>query len=413
MNGLKFTYAALETESLWLESSGVDEEQAHVDHVDEGAHDDTRTLRIVSIFVILAAGLIGGLPPLFLKAFRDPDGMLTRLIRPFAAGVILTLALVHIVPEAVEEMADLNGIEYPLGGTCTLGGIVLMILLEHIAHMLHNNNNNSRADGTGSSAAAAAAAAAGSGSPSRPPSRSLCAVAVEGPAATTATVVKGAADKLQSGGIEVDVESGGGGCGGGGGGVLTVPALGHSHVCVSRGAAAGWLAAGTTVEVAGSLRLRLVAYLFELGCIFHSVIIGISLGVNQTNSREVRSLLIALAFHQWLEGIGLASVIVLGGFSVLKGAAMIATYSLTCPVGVAVGMAIANTYNAESTKSRGIQGAFNGVSGGMLLYISLVQLVAEDMGRRIPGRDSPMRRMGCFAALCGGAASMCLLAVWA
>ena len=52
------------------------------------AHDDTQTLRIVSIFVILAAGLLGGLPPLFIKVggtrrahgYLPPSDIRARLV---------------------------------------------------------------------------------------------------------------------------------------------------------------------------------------------------------------------------------------------------------------------------------------------------------------------------------------------
>ncbi len=53
------------------------------------------------------------------------------------------------------------------------------------------------------------------------------------------------------------------------------------------------------------------------------------------------------------------------------------------------------------------------MSGGMLLYIALVQLVAEDMGRFTPGKGNTAIRLACFAALFCGAAFMCLLAIWA
>ncbi|GIL77054.1 hypothetical protein Vretimale_3218 [Volvox reticuliferus] len=374
MYGLRFPRAL-------LHSSNAGEELDQLDYPGKSTHDDTEPLRVVSIFVILATGLLGGLPPLFLKVFRDPDSVLTHTVRSFAAGVIAALALVHIIPEAVQEMTDLGGIEYPLGGTCALAGIALMILLEHVAHIMHNGENNVVRVGAGGTAAAAVAA-----------------VAADTVSDCTLKVPPSCSSDLQNkdSGIATGVTA-------------LQP---HAHGCVSRGSATNWISAGA-LEAMGSLRLKVIAYLFELGCIFHSFIIGLSLGVNQTDIKEVRSLLIALAFHQWLEGISLASVVTRGGFSALKGGLMILTYSLTCPVGIAVGMAIAETYDAESTKSRGIQGAFNGVSGGMLLYISLVQLVAEDMGRLVPGRDSAMGRMACFAALCGGAASMCLLAVWA
>ncbi|EFJ44256.1 hypothetical protein VOLCADRAFT_106471 [Volvox carteri f. nagariensis] len=294
--------------------------------------------------------------------FQDPEGMLTRLVRSFAAGVIAALALVHIIPEAVEEMSELGGVEYPLGGTCALGGVALMILLEHMAHIMH--------DGDGGGHAVGGASKTGNSIPHKHKSSKLmCPVAVDSPrnspSRAPAAVAEGCL-KPQTSNSGDELHMDGGAVGGSG------VTHGHSHVCVSRGSAPNWLAAGT-VEAMGSLRLKVVAYLFEIGCIFHSFIIGLSLGVNQTDLKEVRSLLIALAFHQWLEGISLASVVIRGGFTARKGALMILTYSLTCPVGIAIGMAIAETYDGESTKSRGIQGAFNGVSGGMLLYISLVQ----------------------------------------
>ncbi|GLI59604.1 hypothetical protein VaNZ11_001534 [Volvox africanus] len=387
-----------------LQSLNAEEDENQLDNPAERSLDNTETIRIVSIFVIFFTGLLGGLPPLFLKVFRDPDSVLTRTVRSFAAGVIAALALVHIIPEAVKEMSGLGGIDYPLGGTCALGGIALMILLEHVAHIMHNGENNAVSEvgivhlhkSSGASKQFLGAVSVDS---------SPCKVAARGGNATAAVAASAVANcdlKVQHGGSDLQNmdSSVTAGC---------TALHGHSHVCVSHGSASNWIAA----VAMGSLRLKVIAYLFELGCIFHSFIIGLSLGVNQTDIKEVRSLLIALAFHQWLEGISLASVVTRGGFSALKGGLMILTYSLTCPLGIAVGMAIAETYDAESAKSRGIQGAFNGVSGGMLLYISLVQLVAEDMGRLVPGRDSAMNRMACFVALCGGAASMCLLAVWA
>ncbi len=51
----------------------------------------------------------------------------------------------------------------------------------------------------------------------------------------------------------------------------------------------------------------------------------------------MRALLLALSFHQALEGLSLASVINGGGFSRRKALAMVATYSVTCPLGIAIG----------------------------------------------------------------------------
>lgn len=319
-------------------------------------------------------------PTICLQVFRNPVATFTLLVRSFSAGVILALALVHIVPEAVVEMVGLNGIEYPLGGVCVLFGVVLMVIMEHVAHIMHDTH---LAHGHHTRDAE---------------------LAVVAPADACDAKHHSDGGKHHSDAVApVD-----------GDGLAPSPGPGedHSHVCVSRGSASNWVAAGTA-EAGASLRLRIVAYMFELGCIFHSFIIGLTLGVNQTDLGEVRALLIALSFHQWLEAVSLASVVNRGGFERWKGVLMILTYSLTCPVGIAIGIAIAETYDAESTTARAVQGAFNGVSGGMLLYISLVQLVAEDMSRFTPGRASASIRLLCSTALFAGAAAMCLLAVWA
>jgi hypothetical protein len=47
-----------------------DHMDGHLDHADEGHQDEqpsNKNLRIAAIFIILAAGLVGGLPCLFLK----------------------------------------------------------------------------------------------------------------------------------------------------------------------------------------------------------------------------------------------------------------------------------------------------------------------------------------------------------
>jgi hypothetical protein len=57
------------------------------------------------------------------------------------------------------------------------------------------------------------------------------------------------------------------------------------------------------------------------------------------------------------QGLSLGSVVrgVRGGFGTAKGVAMILTYSLTCPVGIAVGVAMADSYDPESITARGVQ----------------------------------------------------------
>ena len=62
-------------------------------------NESTLSYRVISIFVVLLAGVAGGLPPVLISQLQDEDAPVVRLIKAFSAGVILTLALVHIIPD--------------------------------------------------------------------------------------------------------------------------------------------------------------------------------------------------------------------------------------------------------------------------------------------------------------------------
>lgn len=75
-------------------------------------------------------------------------------------------------------------------------------------------------------------------------------------------------------------------------------------------------------------------YLTEAGIIFHSVMIGITLGVT---SESFNTLLAALCFHQFFEGFALASAAVDAALGTAKCIIMAVAYSVTTPVGIAIG----------------------------------------------------------------------------
>lgn len=62
------------------------------------------------------------------------------------------------------------------------------------------------------------------------------------------------------------------------------------------------------VEELMRLKQKLVSQVLEIGIIFHSVIIGVTMGMSQ-NVCTIRPLVAALAFHQIFEGLGLGGCI--------------------------------------------------------------------------------------------------------
>lgn len=65
---------------------------------------------------------------------------------------------------------------------------------------------------------------------------------------------------------------------------------------------------------------------------------------------------IVLCFHQLIEGMGLGTVVHDAGFTRYKEIAMCVAYSLTTPIGVAIGIAVQSTYDAKSIIALGMNG---------------------------------------------------------
>ncbi len=157
-------------------------------------------------------------------------------------------------------------------------------------------------------------------------------------------------------------------------------------------------------------RLATLAPVMELGCVFHTFILGLALGTLY-DVGAVRALVIALSFHQLLEGVGLLTVLIGGGMRrahLLLGSVL---YSLTCPVGIAVGIGISGSYDRQSVTARAVQGSVNGVSAGLLLYLGSA-LVQTEFGTAGMGRWRPCERVLLFGLMVLGSAAFAILALW-
>lgn len=149
----------------------------------------------------------------------------------------------------------------------------------------------------------------------------------------------------------------------------------------------------------------------ELGILVHSVIIGVSLGASLRPS-TIRPLVGALSFHQFFEGIGLGGCIVQAKFKVRATVIMVAFFSLTAPMGIALGIAITSSYSKHSATALVVEGVFNAAAAGILIYMSLVDLLAADFHN--PRLQTNMKlQLATYLALFLGAGLMSLLAKWA
>ncbi|PQQ08137.1 zinc transporter 8-like [Prunus yedoensis var. nudiflora] len=182
----------------------------------------------------------------------------------------------------------------------------------------------------------------------------------------------------------------------------------HVHTHATHGHSHGSVDTSPTTQL---LRHRVISQVLELGIIVHSVIIGISLGASESPD-TIRPLVAALTFHQFFEGMGLGGCISQAKFKARGVAIMALFFSLTTPVGIAIGIGISNVYKENSPTALIVEGVFNAASAGILIYMSLVDLLAADFMN--PKMQSNGRlQAGANIALLLGAGCMSLLAKWA
>ncbi|XVE53897.1 hypothetical protein DITRI_Ditri03aG0038900 [Diplodiscus trichospermus] len=159
------------------------------------------------------------------------------------------------------------------------------------------------------------------------------------------------------------------------------------------------------------VRHVVVSQILELGIVSHSVIIGLSLGVSQSPC-TIRPLIAALSFHQFFEGFALGGCISQAQFKALSATIMSCFFAITTPAGIGIGIVIASFYNPYSPAALVTEGILDSLSAGILVYMSLVDLIAADF---------LSKRMSCnfrlqvvsYLMLFLGAGLMASLAIWA
>lgn len=219
-------------------------------------------LKFVSIFIIFFTSVIGVSLPVVLARYlqgKPSYDKATLIIKCFAAGVILSTSLVHVLPDAFDALSDCQVAskhpwrDFPFAGLVTLIGALLALLVDitasaHVEHGHghgHNNNDNKE-------------------------SKNYMLVG-------TQEEIEG----TKKGNYEL--------------GKLET---GHGERTNRE----------TDQEELIKLKQKLVSQVLEIGIIFHSVIIGVTMGMSQ-NQCTIRPLVAALAFHQIFEGMGLGGCI--------------------------------------------------------------------------------------------------------
>ncbi|KAF2213960.1 hypothetical protein CERZMDRAFT_110942 [Cercospora zeae-maydis SCOH1-5] len=163
-----------------------------------------------------------------------------------------------------------------------------------------------------------------------------------------------------------------------------------------------------------SFKQQISAFLIlEFGVIFHSIIIGLTLG---SAGPEFSVLYPVIVFHQSFEGLGigarLSSIPFPRRLHTLPYYLCLA-YGLTTPIAIAAGLAVRTTYNSASMTANIVAGVLDSISAGILLYTGFVELLARDFlfNPERTNDDRQLAFMVCSVLL--GAGVMALLGKWA
>ncbi|KAG9408738.1 high-affinity Zn(2+) transporter zrt1 [Aphanomyces cochlioides] len=160
------------------------------------------------------------------------------------------------------------------------------------------------------------------------------------------------------------------------------------------------------------VRKKINVLIFEIGVAIHSVIIGLNLGVATGSS--FTTLLTALCFHQFFEGVAVGSSAVSAFSSVRTAVSTAVAFSLTTPLGIVVGIGINSSYSETSTTSLWVRGTLDAIAGGILIYTGLVELLTYHytINPEFHTKSTGLRWLN-YLFLWLGAGAMAVVGYWA
>lgn len=155
-------------------------------------------------------------------------------------------------------------------------------------------------------------------------------------------------------------------------------------------------------------------FILEFGVVFHSVFVGLTLAVSGS---EFITLYVVLVFHQTFEGLGLGSRLASVPWPKSKRwtpYALACGYAISTPIAIAIGLGVRQSFASGSQKTLIVQGVFDSISAGVLIYTGLVELMAHEfMFSNYMQKASIKVVMAAFINMCAGAGLMALLGKWA
>ncbi|KAK4152654.1 Zinc/iron permease [Chaetomidium leptoderma] len=363
-------------------------------------------LRIGSIFVIFVGSAIGALLPVFLarsSRMRVPK-LCFFVAKYFGTGVILATAWMHLLSPASDNLRDeclANTLpDYDWAMAIALMTVMVMFLLEIVVSHFDFGFGSAHGHAHGQDKAAKGSHADELSHGGGRPSQDAEAISSDKSAGTSTAAKKSSAgatgagffDKSKLPGLPNDVSYPPGG----------EDHLGHQRDHIEGDEHANYAAQITAI------------FILEFGVIFHSIFIGLTLAVTD----NFIILFVVLVFHQTFEGLGLGAR--LGTATWPPGTRrwtpyiLGLLYAVSTPFAIGMGLVASRSLALEAATSRVVNGVFDAISGGILMYTALVELVAHEFMFNPEMRKAGLEmQLSAYACVVLGVGLMALLANWA
>lgn len=340
-------------------------------------------VRIGALFVILVSTAVFTIIPVLSRRVRwlRIPGFLFDFCRYFGSGVIIATAFVHLLEPATDELGqeclNSNFNDYPMAYAFALIAMMVLFAGEFLAYRIGTQIMQRSVGGV-----PAHVHGHGHGMPP---------VVLPEHDAHGNEVQGGVDERYQyTSAKEADLE---------------IDRHGNEELLVQK-------RTSYVAEVVGVM-------VFELGVVFHSVIIGITLATTPWESEEDDKFYVlfpAIVFHQVFEGLGLGSRLAFlpHAWSIWAIIGFALFYALCTPVGMAIGLGISETFSPDTPQYYYTTGIFDAISAGILIYTGLVELLAHDFIFNNEMHVAPMWK-ACLnvVEVCAGVGVMALIGLWA
>lgn len=151
-------------------------------------------------------------------------------------------------------------------------------------------------------------------------------------------------------------------------------------------------------------------FILEFGVVFHSIFVGLTLAVA---GQEFKTLYVVLVFHQTFEGLGLGSRLAATPWPKSKRWTpyiLALIYGLSTPLALGVGLGVRTSYAPGSQKALIVNGVFDSISAGILIYTGLVELMAHEFMFSKVMREAKMNVvLSAFGLMCLGAGMLSIV----